>query len=505
MENMKRFGKQAAWILVALAVVVTAVVVLCGPNAPVNDPQLTPNGDSVVVEGEGIEGEGNAAQLPEESPDETVEINQGGNADPGNLNALPIKQLLTWDAINAFPIKYADMPIAERRQLCVDFFNFSKTALWSPKEDLSYYGSSNDGNLVHVNTLEKGVVYGGLPYMTNSSGNVYRLMDFIDESTGVLDVHKYMTKEPDGSGIYENNAMKLFGGQCSYTSYWGWARVMNSAAYGITYSAVPTKGFIMDDRYPGYVKSISSWTTLDSGAHPEKYDTNNNRIVNTVNVCNDMGEQAMYQIYKEIQLGDGLVNVTSAGHFAMAAADAHVEYDANGNIDGANSYILVTDQASKWLENINDQGDWYLYEDGVCAKKTFEYLFTHSYVTFTFAEFQEGDILEETEVSFSHTGSTITKSQLFASTVSANYGIADVYVIVTDDAGKEVYRHIIRAEKPSIFDVSFSETTFEPVKGQSVSKVDTLGTLNPGTYHIEIEVQLGTGERPTVYTGTLKV
>ena len=43
-----------------------------------------------------------------------------------------INEKLTWDAINAFPIKRSDMTVAEMRQLCVDFFRFEKSFLWIP-------------------------------------------------------------------------------------------------------------------------------------------------------------------------------------------------------------------------------------------------------------------------------------------------------------------------------------------------------------------------------------
>ena len=45
---------------------------------------------------------------------------------------------LTWENINSFPIKSADMTSDELRALCVDFFRFAKTALWIPDGDFSY-------------------------------------------------------------------------------------------------------------------------------------------------------------------------------------------------------------------------------------------------------------------------------------------------------------------------------------------------------------------------------
>lgn len=404
-----------------------------------------------------------------------------------------VKGKLTWEAINAFPIKYPDMPIQERRQLCVDFFNFSKTALWTPKENFSYYVSGSETNPY---TLKAGAVYGGFPYMTVSSGNVYRLLDFMDES-GRVDVAKFMVEELDDNGVYSNRAMRNFGNQCSYAAYWGWARVVNSAQYGLTYFGVPQRDFILLGEYPDCgLEALEMWvpTTRDD----------ENKIDNTVEVCEELGEEQMYKNYAALHLGDGLVYVTSGGHFIMCTSEPTVHYRSDGTVDGQNSFVLITEQTGAWTTAIHDEGGPFFHTASVNKKVSFQWLYSGNYVPFTFQEFQEGDILEDTEVSFSHTGETITKEELFASQVTSNYAIADLYVIVTDDDGKEVYRHMVRAPGPNWKELPVTEQyVYEGTEDQQ-AVVNTLGELNAGNYNVEIVVQLGTGERPTVYTGTLK-
>ena len=39
-----------------------------------------------------------------------------------------IKEKLTWEKINSFPVKTSDMTVEEMRELCVDFFQFSKSS-----------------------------------------------------------------------------------------------------------------------------------------------------------------------------------------------------------------------------------------------------------------------------------------------------------------------------------------------------------------------------------------
>ena len=110
-----------------------------------------------------------------------------------------IKEQLTWEKLNAFPQKREDMTPDEARQLCVDFFRFSKTALWTPDEDMDYIRNAA-GN---PDSMAKGTIYGGLPYIGLGSGNVYRLMDYMDETTGVVDlsnaadVLKSLGKDPE--------------------------------------------------------------------------------------------------------------------------------------------------------------------------------------------------------------------------------------------------------------------------------------------------------------------
>ena len=92
---------------------------------------------------------------------------------------------LTWDDIEAFPIKTEDMTVQEMRELCVEFMNFSKTVVYMPNDYLEF----EKNNKGAMDQMIKGQAYGGVPYIGGGGcGNVYRLMDYIDEETGVLDM-----------------------------------------------------------------------------------------------------------------------------------------------------------------------------------------------------------------------------------------------------------------------------------------------------------------------------
>lgn len=372
-----------------------------------------------------------------------------------------INQKLTWDAIDAFPVKSADMTPQELRQLCVDFFIFSKTALWIPDQNWEYQ-KTKKGN---TDEMFQGVIYGGLPYIGVSSGNVYRLMDYINEDTGVVDMTEPMA------------APHLFGNQCSIASYWGWARVVNSADFGWTYEMVQNRGFLRVGPY-----------TYDDTQPRFQAD-----IFTTKMVVEQNGPEIMYQSYAAMQLGDGMIYYTDAGHAMMCSGAPVVVYNEDGTINGQQSYLYITDQHGAWAEATNEAGDTYQHKNYVNRKMTFSQLLLETYIPFTFGEFLGTDPVEETVCTFNHSGQTISLRQLLVGEVTANYGISDLYAIVCDAKGNEVARVVNRASQSGLMTLNFFKLI--PTEEWSV--------YADGNHTVRVVVQLGTGERPTVYEGKL--
>jgi len=374
-----------------------------------------------------------------------------------------IKEKLTWEKINSFPIKTSNMTVEEMRKLCVDFFRFEKSFLWIADRDLKYLYTQS----AKIDEIKKGTVYGGLPYVTVASGNVYRLMDYINEETGVVNLQ-------DAAA-----APFLFGNQCSGSAFWAWGRVINSMDYGYTVSFVSQNGFIKVGPY-----------TYDEKL--QRFDEG----LTTADICEQNGTQTMYQSYAALQPADGLVEYTTAGHVIMCSSVPHVEYiEGTDEIDGEKSYITVIEQSTKWQTGTNESGDTYQYKNSCDKQMTFAKLFRAHYLPFTYGEFLGTDPVEETECSFSFTGDTITVKELFAGVVKSNYSIADIYASVKDSSGKEVYRHAVRVKMTGDKELALT-------RNGNVSKWGTLD-VSSGEFTVEISVQLSTGERPTVYTGKL--
>ena len=373
---------------------------------------------------------------------------------------------LTWAGINAFPIKSSTMTIDEARELCVDFFRYSKTALWIADDNYQIYNSAGQP----ARTVDKDKVYGGLPYVGVASGNVYRTMDYMDESTGVVNV-KALGENPE-----------LFGNQCSIAAWWGWARVVNSAEYEWTYHAVASRGFVpLGPHY--YDPALERFT--------EKYGTDE--------CCLENGLNTMMESYALLKKGDGIMYMTTAGHIVMISEDAVVVRNEDGTINPTQSYVTVLDQTTEWTRGVNEFGEIYTYEANVDAKWTFMALYTENYLPYTYKEFTGEDPIEDTIITYSHSGETITKDQLFSSQVDCNYGLVDIFASFYDEKGNEVYKVASCANKANMKSLKF---VTQP-KEKTLFQWGELASLDAGkTYTVVVYAQIGTGERPELWRGT---
>lgn len=380
---------------------------------------------------------------------------------------------LSWSGLNSFPTKSSSMSVSQMRKLCVDFLRYCKTALWTPSQSIDFIKNAKGAE----DSMTGGKNYGGLPYVGLSSGNMYRLMDYLNTSTHKVDMADALNLTGDRLDM---PALRYFGNQCANGAFQGWNRVINSVSATHTAGITVAKGYIKLGDYEYDTAKVKTWS--------EKYGTDE--------VCKANGEQVMYASYAKLVMGDGLVYYTTAGHVIMAATDAHVEYIPGTTlIDGNKSYITIIDQAQSWVSYTTGAGVSYQVKSNVDAKVTFRKLYSAHYLPFTFKEFTGADKVESTDVKFSYAGASAKLSDLYKATVTCNYAVSDAYIIVTDASGKEVYKHAVRNSS------SWGKTLKMASSG---ANVDAWGTVpTSGSYTVKVVAQLGTGERPTLYTGTL--
>lgn len=437
----------------------------------------------------GTAGGGETTAPTTNAPKETTSVSRYESVD--TYTELP--NHLSWEQIDAFPVVNENMTIDEARKLCVDFFRYAKTALWIPDNDMEFIKNGKGSQ----DEMGEGLVYGGLPYVGLGSGNVYRLMDYMDPDTGVVNIKNAVNEEDPYDG------WKTFGNQCSIGAYWGWGRAINSANYKWTQSIVAKNKFVMlgdltvkdaEGNSIPIQNADRNWS--NNASKPENYGTDE--------CISDNDKEELFKAYAQLKLGDGLVYYTTAGHVVMSSCDAHVEYKADGSIDPEASFITIIDQAQTWYEDgVAADGTQFTYKGGVDTKMSFTKLLKGNYVPFTYLEFLGQDPFESSKTTFSFTGDTITTTELFSSEVTSNYGISDVYAVVYDEGGNEVYKHAVRATTANQKKVSLVRTVKE---GSKIPYVETWGNLGfaPGKdYTVKIQVQLSTGERPTIYEGTL--
>lgn len=491
---MREFMKKPITWLAVFAVILTAALIL--PQlipAPEDPVETQPNQQlSGKVEGQDLADTNTNSGVSAVDVTDNIENEDDVDLGDSNIDTAPayIGKPLSWEMINSFPIKTSDMSIENRRKLCVNFFRYAKTALWIPDESIDYIRNSKGSR----DYMTGDSVYGGLPYVGSSHGTIYRLMDYINEKTGVVDMSDMLNLT---GGVLETKALAYFGNQCANGCYVGWSRVVNSVSAFTTATMTKHYGYIPLGDYP---TSVQKWDDK-TGYHT--YDAMGKSSASETATENPTAAADMYEDYALLQIGDGLVYYTTAGHVIMASSDAHVERLSDGTIDGDNSYIYVVHQAQSWEEHTADDGTKYQIKDSVDTKLSFAKLFNSNYVPFTFEEFQEEDVLEETTVSLTLEGSeltssTITASQLFSSSVEASYAVTDVYIVITDDAGQEVYRHAVRYK-----DNYWGKTVPLVKTGVNVDSWGSWEDLTAQSYNVEIIAQLGTGERPTVYLGAL--
>ena len=373
---------------------------------------------------------------------------------------------LTPEALAALPIANSSMTTDQLRQLCLDYFYLQLTFSWTPDSRFSYTIESS-GKPV---TIEKGSVFGGIPYVTVGTGNLYRVLEDYDTTTGVMPV-----------SLYKANP-KLFGNQCSVGAFWGWGRVINSANYTWTQSMVKKNGFIPVGAYQ-YRDDLESF----SKSSPDPLTTND--------ICQQNGREVMYESYAKMLPADGLVHYSgTAGHVRMCSETPTVVRDAGGAIDPNQSYLRYRDQISNWSAAKQSDGSEMSIQGGVDVKVSFQKLFSSGYLPFTFGELIGTDPVEPSTAVLSISGDTVTVGQLKEAVLTTNYAISDVFLTVTDANGGEVYEYVKRSTRASLMSVELSGMVF----------ANSLNKYCDGNHTVSVSCQLSTGEKPVVFKATLQ-
>ncbi len=391
----------------------------------------------------------------EKKEDESVSDKMMSDYQPTNQ----VTDKLSWEKIDAFAKANENMTPAQARELCVSFFRFCQTFAWVPDATLTFERNSKGAKT----TLTKGTVYGGLPYGGVSSGTVYRLMEFYNPETGVVNMKK---ATPGGETLY-------FANQCSMGAFQGWGRAINSAQYNWTEYMTQKNGFINVGPYT-YDKNLSSFAKKT-----------------TKSICEDNGKDVMYQSYAAMQPADGLVEFGTSGHVIMCSG-VNVVY-SGGAIDEEKSSFTVIDQGQKYKEMEQSDGSKIMVQGGVDRTVTFKGAFESGYLPFTFAEFLGTDPIETATAEINVEGESVNQAILKKAVVTSNYSIADLYINILNQSGNVVYRKPVRVTTVNVKKIELASSVMGSM----------LKGYEDGTYRIQIEARLYTGDKITVLEASL--
>jgi len=373
----------------------------------------------------------------------------------------------TWEMIDALPIASGDMTEAELRQLCVDFFRMQQSIQWTLKAPFAYRINTYD----KYPDLKTETVYAGCPYVSPSiAGNIYRIMDFYDSETGVL----------DNTQMNSQDFAMLIGNDCVSGPFWGWARVVNSfqkysnAYMTKEYGCFPVGTYTYDD-------SITYWSEEHS----------------TKSICDQNGRTTMFESYACLQPADGIYtqwNTAANSHMRMISQAPTVVRNEYGLIDSVKSYVTYIDQGSSF-EEYNWDGATVLVQGDVDVTVSFEDLYNNGYLPLTFAELIGEDPVEPATISLLNpVPENATIKDILEIYVVCNYAISHCTLELRDAEGNVTYQKTCYTQKIDLRETAISGLI-------SIPKAETL--LENGPQSLTITCRVSTGQLLTVYEGML--
>lgn len=397
-------------------------------------------------------------------------------------------QNLSADALNALPVASEEMTAMERRKLCLDYFQMQLTFRWQSNLDVTDYQSTYAKTVKDRNLLTENL-YAGIPYQSGGNGNLYRWLEYYDETTGLFDVQRAfdenggygeggdledLKKDEAGNITYKRyRSMKTFFNACSSGAGWGWSRVVNSADFGATMDYNVHGGFIPVGCY-----TYENMETVDKfGVVTEGNPTG----LDVPDVIAAMGDSALYDCYALMRPADCLL---SKGH-TMMVRKVKVTLNANGQINPMRSIVYILDQGEAWSKKGKLDGKKFYRQGDVDRLFTFAELKDAGYLPFTFAELlDENDPFDKPHLDFYNTyiaprnplgtkysltelsaedlkevcGSGVEKATVFltgkptslgeleALNLGSNYPLSDVFVRVKGADGSLMLENVYRVK-----------------------------------------------------------
>ena len=259
---------------------------------------------------------------------------------PSVENKCPIPEKLNLAiGMEKIPVATPEMTERELRDLIVKFMylqiNFAYTPTFSEGTEYKYRIKNKDKSYGFEGCqipFEEGKYYGGIPYVGNAPGSLYRWLEFYDAETGAMNwdpiirTRRENWVDENTGKVYPDVGSAIFGNSCSASSTWSWLRVTNKIDNFWTYTSIPKYGFV----------KVGDYELAEDGTYGPS----------TTELCQTNGTDRIYAAYAKIKKADGIVKT---GHVAMCIEDSVVVYDEDGRINGEESYVIFAEQTGEFL------------------------------------------------------------------------------------------------------------------------------------------------------------
>ena len=362
------------------------------------------------------------------------------------------------------PMSYPDYTFEQTpdtdqlRQTAVRAMRDILSIQWYTKVSYEYYKSGPVSSKQFK--YEPGNIYAGILY-SNASAGLFQFMEYYDQKTGIFEYPDSVNKLKTDLGI-----------SCADAVLWAWSTVCNSI----------TGGF-----YPKTMVIKNGYIPVGSYTYDETIQDFN--YLPTLKIVELNGKKVMMESYAQVKAADALTT-SSDNHAMMAIEDAHVEYLADGSIDGENSYVLIQDQRAggdAW-QRTDDRGNVLNYSGRLDGKFSFDKLFEEHFIPVTAAEFIGQKEYNKSEVTVIGDCKDLTGLQ--GAAIESNYPLAVINVIANQDSKETV----IHRELFSGTAMTGVPRTYELSKNDMIRNLSKTDYGKAGTT-IKIEVVSATGER----------
>ena len=366
--------------------------------------------------------------------------------------------------------------LAERRQTVLTYMRESTSILWTTDQELTY-GLAQRDNGTKLRILP-GRIYMGVPY----AYAVGTQDSFLEYAVGQDEKGIYNITGVDPTALnYESYGARV-GNDCSGTVTNAWSQV------GTSFTA---------SRSSEMVKEKGAYPVGDYEFCPTISESGN--ITYTAIVTKTNGEQRIYEAYAQLLPADAVFYVTTSGsnHIRMAS-EIHVVRNADGTINGEESYLICleqtrTNQTSVKTKEIEGIGKVYVI-GGVDVKYTFAKLFSGGYIPCTIRELRDPTPVEQTWIT--DTQLAHTAENIFEGNVISNRYIDCVRVTILDEAGNVVQQSTGRARRR--FNKDFQMSRFVTENPGALRGIVDVSALDSGKYRCTVTARLTTGDEYTV-------